>query len=167
MLADQFSKIFREEHRQIRDALLDLITAFSKRDRDQIQSLLGQVATLTGPHFRYEEETLYPALTEIFSPEYVESLLSDHDHAIGAAKKLVDLAGKGSLSEEEANHAVDLIRGVLPHVSDCDGLSIMVERFSEKKVQSILDARDRSNKAGLDLMQWASKVRKRAAAAVA
>lgn len=167
MLADQFSKVFREEHRQIRDALLDLISAYSKRDQDQIQSLLQQVATLTGPHFRYEEETLYPALTAIFGQEYVESLLSDHDSAIGTAKKLVDLAGKGSLSEEEANQAVSMVRGVLPHVSDCDGLSIMVERLPEKQVQSILDARDRSNQAGLNLIQWASQIRKRSAAAVA
>ncbi len=33
MLSDQFSQIFRDEHREIRDTLLDLIVAFQERDR--------------------------------------------------------------------------------------------------------------------------------------
>lgn len=49
----------------------------------------------------------------------------------------------------------------MPHVSDCDGLSIMVERLPTEKVQSILDARDHSLRAGLDLLQWAKQVRTR------
>lgn len=167
MLAEQFSHIFREEHRQVRDALLDLIAAFTRRDQQQIRALLGRIAALTGPHFRYEEEAVYPALTEIFGTDFIESLFSAHDGVIATAKKLVDLASKDSLSEEEANEAVRLTRGVLPHVSDCDGLSIMVERLPEEKVQSILDARDQSLWAGLDLIQWATQIRQRPVAAVA
>lgn len=167
MLADHFSQVFREEHRQVRDGLLDLITAFSRRDFAQIQSLLGRIATRTGPHFRYEEESLYPALVEIFGPDYVESLLEDHDRAIRGAKRLVELAGQGSLSEKEVNEAVALVRGILPHVSDCDGLSIMVERLPDRKVQDILESRDRSNQANVDLIRWADQIRKRPAAVVA
>ena len=163
MLADQFTQIFREEHRKVRDSLLDLIGAFQKRDRGAVQSLLTQIAGYTGPHFRYEEESLYPSLREIFGDDYVEKLLGDHDGAIGAAKKLVELAGKPSLADEDVSLAVRLTRGILPHVSDCDGLSIMVERLPTSKVQSILDARDRSLKQGLDLLTWAGEARKRPA----
>jgi len=167
MLADQFSRIFREEHRQVRDALLDLIAAFSNEDCVGAQVLLQRAAALTGPHFRYEEEALYPALIPIFGPEYIEELLQDHDLAIGTAQKLVGLAAKESLTKDEIQSAVGLIRNVLPHVSDCDGLSIMVERLPESTVQSILEARERSNQAGLDLLQWTSQVRRRPALAAA
>lgn len=166
MLADRFTKIFREEHRQIRDTLLDLIEAFKARDRDRIQALLEQTAKLAGPHFRYEEEALYPALVEIFGQKYVESLLGAHDGAIGTAQKLVELAGKASLSDEEVTQAVELIRDVLPHVSDCDGLSIMVERLAEQTVQGVLDARERSNAAGVDLLRWSEEIRTRPVQAV-
>jgi len=44
--------------------LLDLIQAFQDRNLSRARELLGRVAALTGPHFRYEEEALYPALTE-------------------------------------------------------------------------------------------------------
>ena len=63
MLADDFALIFRDEHRVVRDTLLDLIQAFEDRDREWIRALLNGVARFTGPHFRYEEESMYPALT--------------------------------------------------------------------------------------------------------
>ncbi len=56
MLSDQFSQVFRDEHREIRDTLLDLIVAFQERDKPRIQTLLQHTAICTGPHFRYEEE---------------------------------------------------------------------------------------------------------------
>ncbi|HXG51310.1 MAG TPA: hemerythrin domain-containing protein [candidate division Zixibacteria bacterium] len=164
-LADRFTQIFREEHRVVRDALLDLIRAFQNRDRGSIRALLEQIAKCTGPHFRYEEESLYPSLREIFGDDYVEKLLGDHDAAIGAARKLVELAGRPSLEDEDVSLAVRLARGILPHVSDCDGLSIMVERLSGQKVQAILDTRDRSLQQGLDLLKWAAEVRTRPAVA--
>ncbi len=165
MLSDQFSQIFRDEHREIRDTLLDLIVAFQERDKARIQTLLQQTATCTGPHFRYEEEALYPSLVEFFGEEYIEKLLQDHDQAIGTAGKLVELAGKEQLNNEDVTEATRLIRGVLPHVSDCEGLSIMVERLPEEKVSAILAARDHADQAGLDLIQWAEQVRTRSSVA--
>lgn len=165
MLADKFTGVFRDEHRQVRDTLLDLKDAFQARDKERIGSLLTRTAVLTGPHFRYEEESLYPALVEIFGREYVEKLMGDHDRAIGTAQALVALAGKDQLTDGDVTKAVRLVLTVLPHVSDCDGLSLMVERLPEAKVKSILDARDRSKAQGLDLLRWAQQVRGRSAVA--
>lgn len=161
MLADQFTQIFREEHRKVRDVLLDLIQAFQERDRPRIHTLLNQAATYTGPHFRYEEESLYPALVKIFGEEYVEKLLDDHDGAIRSAGRLIQLGNKDPLTDEDIIEATRLIRGILPHVSDCDGLSIMVERLPNEEVQAILDTRDRSLSEGLNLIDWAGQVRQR------
>ena len=161
MLTDQFANIFRGEHRQVRDTLLDLILAFQERNRARIQSLLNQTATLTGPHFRYEEEALYPSLVEIFGEEYIEHLLVDHDRAIDIAKRLIGLANKDPLTDDDVSEAIRLIRMVLPHVSDCEGLSIMVELLSEEKIRSILEVRGRALQAGLGLLSWAEEMRAR------
>lgn len=160
-LSDEFTEIFRNEHRQVRDALLGLIDAFQARDRERIAQLLEQTATLTGPHFRYEEETLYPALTTIFGESYVEHLFAEHDGAIERARALVGLAQQESLADADVSRAVRFLREILPHVSDCDGLSVMVEVLPEEQVQSILAARERSRRAGLDLLSWATTVRGR------
>jgi hypothetical protein len=161
MLSDQFSRIFRDEHRQIRDELLALIQAFQDRDKTRIGALLNQVAADTGPHFRYEEESLYPALVEIFGPDYIDELFRDHDRAIGTAQRLIQIAGQATIRDEDVAEATRLVRSILPHVSDCDGLSIMVERLPEGKVRTILETRDHSREAGLNLLQWTEQVRNR------
>jgi len=163
-LADQFTQMFREEHRSVRDVLLDLIQAFRMREGARIQDLLNKTAALTGPHFRYEEESLYPGLVEILGEEYIQKLLKDHDVAIGTAKKLVEMAGKESLTDDDVAKAARLVQSILPHVSDCDGLSIMVERLPEEKVEAVFASRDRARDADLNLLQWADEVRGRPAA---
>ncbi len=166
-LADRFARLFRNEHRRVRDGLLALVRALEARDLRLARALLDQVAIDTGPHFRYEEEALYPALVEIFGPEYIERLLRDHDRVIGSAGSLASLTAKGSLTDEEVGYAIRLVRSVLPHVSDCDGLSIMVERLAPETVQAILDARDRSLCDGVGLFDWARQLRRRPTAAPA
>jgi hypothetical protein len=121
------------------------------------------VAAATGPHFRYEEEALYPALVGIFGQEYVGKLLADHDRVIGAAERLVVLSGQDRLSDAEVAEALGHVRGMLPHVSDCEGLSIMVERFPDDQVECVLDARPRSLSEGRDLITWARDIRERPA----
>lgn len=161
MLSDQFSDVFRSEHRTIRDTLFALMEAFQARDKARIQPLLAQTAATTGPHFRYEEEALYPNLVGIFGEEYVEKLLEDHDRAIGSARNLVALAGQDALTAEDAALATRIIQSILPHVSDCEGLSIMVETFPEETVRTILETRQNARAAGLDLLTWADQVRAR------
>ncbi len=161
MLSDDFTRLFREEHRAVRDALLDLVEALRARDFERARALLGRTAALTGPHFRYEEEVLYPSLTPIFGEGYVRKLLTDHDRAIGIAAKLAGQLEAATLTEEQAEEAVRLVRRILPHVSDCDGLSIMVERLPEEQIAGILAARNEARAANLDLLRWANEVRKR------
>jgi|GEM_PF-495827 len=161
--AERFARLFREEHRRVRDVLLDLLRAFQERDRAAIRRLLRECTELTGPHFRYEEESLYPALVQIFGEEYIEHLLLAHDGAIAAARGLIDLAAKPELTDSDLAEARQRVLVLLPHVSDCEGLSIMVERLPEEEVQRVLDTRARSLHDGLSLLQWAEHVRARPA----
>jgi len=139
--------------------LLALQQAFEQHDSAQAQQIVHQIAVLTGPHFRYEEESVYPALTGIFGEDYVSKLLADHDRVIASAKRLASLAQTEPLSEQEVQEARALIRSVLPHVSDCDGLSLMVERLPEEEVSRILTSRAHALSEGIDLIRWASEVR--------
>lgn len=100
-LADRFTQIFGAEHRAVRDGLLELCDAFTVGDLPRIRRVLQAVAVATGPHFRYEEESLYPGLANIFGPEYIEKLLTDHDNVMAAARRLVALAEQSELTEAE------------------------------------------------------------------
>ncbi len=161
--AATFTETFRQEHRHVRDLLFDLIDAFGSRDLARASDLLEEIASATGPHFRYEEESLYPNLVGVFGSSYVDKLLGDHDQAVRTARRLVELAGKQELSDADVDEAVTGVQSILPHVSDCDGLSIMVERFPEHTINSILATRERALAADVDLLRWASTIRNRPA----
>ncbi|MER3406002.1 MAG: hypothetical protein C4289_13260, partial [Chloroflexota bacterium] len=67
----------------------------------QARRVLGTLNEVAGPHFRFEEESLYPALRPFFS-SYVDKLYRDHDGAIETARQLLELVSREQLSEEEA-----------------------------------------------------------------
>jgi hypothetical protein len=160
-LSNDFTNTFRDEHRVIRDLLFDLIDAFERRDLADARSLLGSIAQRTGPHFRYEEESLYPSLVQIFGASYVDKLLGDHDGAIRAARRLVEIATGEDTDDHTIEEAVTHVRGILPHVSDCDGLSIFVERLPDDEIRSIFEARRRADQDALPLLDWATTIRGR------
>ncbi|NKZ07468.1 hemerythrin domain-containing protein [Actinomadura latina] len=160
-LVQEFTDVFRTEHRGVRDLLLDLVEAFRVRDTERIRELVAAVDTATGPHFRYEEESMYPELVAIFGDEYVAKLLADHDGAIRNVRRLYALAEHDRLTPRLAEHGIELTRQILPHVSDCDGLSIMVETLPEETVESILATRRDARAAGLNLLAWAATARGR------
>lgn len=160
---EEFSASFLEEHRGIRDLLFRLVTAFTEGDTGEARRLLEATAAATGPHFRYEEEALYPRLTAIFGDGYIDKLLADHDAAIRNARSLVSLSVRETLTDDERACAVGMVREILPHVSDCEGLSIMVETLPDEDVRRILEVRETARKEDLDLLEWASGVRGRSA----
>jgi Hemerythrin HHE cation binding domain len=157
----EFTEVFRAEHRQVRDLLLELVRAFADRDVEHVRSLVAAVAAATGTHFRYEEEAIYPQLVGIFGDAYVGKLLAGHDGAIRNTRELLWLAGNDPLTREQAERGAELARAILPHVSDCDGLAIMIETLPSEVASQILAARSTALDASLDLLTRAATERHR------
>ena len=158
---NHFFTKFRNEHRIIRDLLLDLITSFLEKDMPKAGKLLDELNRITGPHFRYEEEALYPSLISIFGEHYINKLMTDHDLAIARAGKLKSLIEKENHNEEDYNNCLNLVRAILPHVSDCEGLTIMVEKLPEPKVDFIVQSMDAALSKNVPLLEWAEHTRGR------
>ena len=127
---------FREDHRKVRDGILDITEALKRRDVKKARGILGNLNTLVGPHFRYEEEYLYPALRK-FLGEYVDQLLSEHSKVIDTAKACANLLGKDKLTNKESEDARQAAMAPLVHVSNCDGLAILSERFNKKELDDL------------------------------
>jgi hypothetical protein len=151
MLAEQFAETYRDEHRHIRDTLLALMDAFQTNDVEAIRQGVDEMTTEAGPHFYYEGETLYPALAEIYGDEYVDRLQAEHEQTLAAACELAALADLEEVSPETADYGIELIRGLLPHVSERDGLSVIVEVLNPKQVEEILAARKKAKVAKVSL----------------
>jgi len=154
---------FRQDHRKVRDLLLSLAEAIEKGQVEKARSTLGEIDTLVGPHFRYEEEALYPTLKQ-FLGEYVDSLVEEHDGAIDTARTAASLLARPSISPEEAKTAAKAARSLLVHVSNCDGLNILAERLTPAALEELARRYEQARKAGLPLLKWAETVRSRKAA---
>ena len=151
---------FRQDHRKVRDLLISLAEAIEKGQLDKARATLGEIDVLVGPHFRYEEEALYPAMKQLLG-EYVDTLIEEHDGAISTAKTAASLLAKPSISPEEAKAAAKAARLLLVHVCNCDGLNILAERLSSEALDSLARRYEEARKAGLPLIKWADTVRGR------
>jgi len=151
---------FREDHRKVRDGILAISRALKEKDVATARNILGELNVLTGPHFRYEEEYLYPAMRALLG-EYVDQLISEHDNVIETAKTCAGLLAKDELTDEEAAEAEKAAMALLIHVSNCDGLAILTERLSEEEMEDLADRFAEAREAGVPLLEWADTIRKR------
>lgn len=149
---------FREDHRKVRDGLLDIIKALQSKNVVKAREILGSLNVMIGPHFRYEEETLYPTLRTLLG-EYVDQLIKEHDGVIDTARACANLLGKDTLTDKEANEAANAARVLLVHVSNCDGLAILSERLEPKEIDRMGEKFAAARKAGVSLLDWAATIR--------
>lgn len=149
---------FRADHRQVRDGLIELTNALQAKNVARAREILGQIDKLVGPHFRFEEEALYPAL-RVFLGEYVDDLIKEHDGVIATARAAAALLQKSELSDAEAREAAKNARALLVHVSNCDGLAILAERLSASELAQLGEKLVAARKAGVSLLNWAESIR--------
>ncbi len=151
---------FRDDHRNVRDGLLDIMDALKAKDVGKAREILGGLDTLLGPHFRFEEEALYPTL-RVFLGEYVDELLKEHDGVIETSRSCAALLEKDSLTDEEAESAAHAARSLLVHVSNCDGLAILSERLKPAELDELGTKFEGTRAAGVSMLQWAETIRDR------
>ncbi len=149
---------FREDHRLVRDGILDITAALKAKDMVKAREILGQLNDLTGPHFRYEEEYLYPMMKEYLG-EYVDQLLSEHNNVIETAKVCAELLSKDELTDAESADAQKAAMAMLIHVSNCDGLAILSERIEQAELDALGDRFMEAREKGVGLLEWAETVR--------
>jgi hemerythrin HHE cation binding domain-containing protein len=150
----RFTEGFRNEHRAARDAFLGIAQALRDRDASRIPPLMDLANTGIGPHMRYEEEEMYPALAGLYGDAYVGRMLEDHDRAFGVAGRLMEIASHDPITDADVEEGERLIQGMLPHVTDCDGLVLAIEVLPEDRQRVIFAARDRALAEGVTMMEW-------------
>lgn len=142
-----------QDHRNMRDGLLEMIGAFDRQDIAAARDIFGKINVLAGPHFRYEEEALYPKLRFFFGSN-VDRLIREHDDIVAAAKAFVDLLKKERLTTDEEQRVLAVLRDTMFHISNCSGLAIFAERLSKKEIEELGLQLAAARKAGLPFLEW-------------
>ena len=150
---------FQSEHREVRDTLLALSDAIEANDTERAHELVQQVNAHAGLHFQYEEDALYPALVSFFGQQKVKELVEEHDEAIEAARTLDELTRQDSLAEADKQEALQAQPTLMIHVSDCDGLTVYLERADETVFETIKQSMEKAHDQELTLTEYAETVR--------
>jgi DUF438 domain-containing protein len=152
----------REDHKKVRDTLLDIINAIRRRDVTKAYELLIYLDKIGGPHFRAEEEMMYPVMKRFYGEEYYTRLLEEHDRVIKAARELAETLGKGSITPEEADSLIKIIQNeIMPHPITCSGLEIFMERLSSEELDKIAESLVAARQEGTPLLEWSQTIRDR------
>lgn len=150
---------FQEEHREVRDTLLELSDAIEEENLERARELVAKANEHAGPHFQYEEAALYPAMVQFFGEAKVKELVEEHDEAIAAAKTLADITQQDSLSEEDKQEALRQLPTMLVHVSDCDGLTVYLEKADDQVFEEIDQSIEEAHEQDLSLTEYADTIR--------
>jgi hemerythrin-like domain-containing protein len=156
---DRVIETFEEEHRRTRDNLLELSEAIEDGDLDRAEELVHEINAEAGPHFQYEEASLYPALVPFFGEKKVEELVAEHDEAIEAARTLAALTSQDELTDEEKQEALWALPDIMVHVSDCDGLTVYLEKVDDEVFEDIEESIEDAHEQGLTLTEYDDTVR--------
>ncbi len=142
--------------------LLKLISEIEKGELEKARGTLAELDRLVGPHFRFEEEALYPLLKQFLGEAYYESLLQAHDRVIRTAKELAQSLSREALDPEERSKLIEAIRSkVLPHVVECEGLILFAEKLSREDLEKLAEAIERARRENIPLLEWAERIRQR------
>ncbi len=153
-IQEKFIKAFKQEHQRILDGLLALREAIRKIDTKQASEIVERLDSIMGPHFRVEEEALYPMLTEYLGQENIQNLLSEHQEAVEVLYNFKKYIGDEAWLSAHREEVLKKLVGLFMHVTSCDGLSIIIERFSDRQKTKLADYLDHVRTQSQPLTQW-------------
>ena len=137
----ELQRRFLEDHRPLIRGLKGILAAMEEDDLSTAAELARQLDVDVGPHMAFEEEVLYPRLTETYGDEFVVRLVSEHEAGHRALRRLLDLPPGTSLGEGERREILADLQTVLDHALGCGRLvSELVE--SEEVQQADLATLD-------------------------
>jgi RND superfamily putative drug exporter len=131
------------EHQRLLDLLAELERASERREAAAVAALVEEIRGLAGPHFRYEESSLFPGLVEALGPDCVEGLYREHEAVFSALGRIEAIAAQGEIPEASAAEARRLARAAGAAIATCDALSEVVERQPPELAERVLAARRR------------------------
>ncbi len=145
---------FHSDHQKVVAALFDLRRAISARDIPRVRAILGAAEGLVGPHFKFEERYLYPALEPFLGETYTKKLYNEHDGVFRSVRRIAQLAKLDSWSEAEHQSALANLELIYEHPIACDGLSLWMERFTDTQQTDLHQKMQEVRRQGTTLSEY-------------
>lgn len=136
---DRLIQEFHADHKQIIEVLRGLHRAISNGDLPGMRSSLAHADRLLGPHCKWEEVFLYPALTGLIGEVAIQRLMTEHDGVHRTLRRMAELAQGGRWSEAERRAVHEHWSLLVEHTMNCDGLSRYIPLLPEDLQRQLAD----------------------------
>lgn len=145
---------FHDDHKKVVSALFELRQAITGCDVPRARQILDAAENLLGPHFKFEELYLYPALEPFLGEAYGKRLLNEHDGIFRSVRKIAQLARSDSWDDTQHQSAMANLELIYEHPISCDGLSLWIERLPLKEVEDLYQKMVAVRKQGTKLSEY-------------
>jgi RND superfamily putative drug exporter len=140
---ERLGRVSHAEHRQLLDLLAEIEIAGESRRPERMAALARELRALAEPHFRYEQQALFPQLTGTLGTEYVEGLYAAQEGVFATLSRIEGLAGGGP-GPEAAAETRRLVSSARSSLITCDAAAELVERQPSEVADRVLAARERA-----------------------
>lgn len=155
--ADLIQEI-RFEHQQLRDLLVQLKGSLESRGFGRSRELLEEINSVAGPHVRFEEEFLYPALKGSMG-EYINRFYRENDALIETVRAFFSLLEEKSLPDQVVEDSIDYVVNLLLYMCNSEGLSLLCELVDTVELTRLMKGRQFCIEGRIPLIEWADSIR--------
>ncbi len=145
---------FHSDHQKVVGALCELRQAILDREILHVRIILESAETMVGPHFKFEELHLYPALEPFLGESYTKKLYNEHDGVFRSVRRIAQLAQKAEWSEADHQSAIANLELIYEHPIACDGLSLWIEKLSDKEQDELFERMRKVRQQGTRLSEY-------------
>lgn len=150
-----------QEHDSILNILSKISCSLMTEQLDELKNLLNRFDEEAGPHFRFDEEAVYPSLVDVYYPGYISKLYTDHDLAIARFNQLKHLFAKPEPNASDFYDGIRQARMISQYITSCDILPIGHIPLNDQQIKKISSIHKRAKTENLSLICWSDTVRKR------
>jgi len=146
------------EHKKIRNTMLDIGESFEKGNLLSGMKLLGSINGLVGAHMKFEDDILYPMLRRSFG-ESIDSLIDEHTEVRVASTHLAETLSNFHLSEME-----QIVEGwwdimpLLNHVDNCDTALGKMKKLSKQENYNLGEKLSEARSLKIPMLAWAKEL---------
>lgn len=145
---------FWHGYRKVRDTFGELREAIERGDSAQARESLWQVRRFLGPHVRYEDEAILPALQETLGEAHIEALRTRPEEMTERIRSLSDLIDAGLDDKTRVDRGRALVQELLVHTAAMAGLTLLIETLPLDALKTLLEVRERALIEGIELLEW-------------
>ena len=133
---EDFIDGFRIDHRNLNNCINSLHRALKNSEMNEVKVILSEMKKTTEPHFKFEEDYLYPRLQRLMR-ETTQQLHNEHETILNFFDETIDILDKANPSGIKKETILNNLSRFSIMLEKCDDLSSFAEKFHQDEKEDL------------------------------